>query len=85
MKKKHSTPGTPSAPSSSRAPRAPKPARRWGLKPRTALWLTYVLGFAALFAFLYEVYGDVLTRTEQDSYISTSPDTMHYLLSQPYV
>ncbi len=84
MKKKHSTPGTPSAPSSSRAPRAPKPARRWGLKPRTALWLTYVLGFAALFAFLYGVYGDVLTRAEQDSYISTSPDTMHYLLSQPY-
>lgn len=46
--------------------------------------LTYGLAFAAFFVFLSFVYGDVLHRTEQESYISTSPDTLYYLLSQPF-
>lgn len=54
------------------------------MKPRTARILTYVAGFAALFLFLFLGYGDVLTRAEQDSYVSTSPDTMYYLLSRPW-
>ncbi|MDY4557368.1 MAG: DUF6057 family protein [Alloprevotella sp.] len=58
--------------------------RRFALTPRAARWLTYGVGFAALFAFFTWIYGDVLTRTEQDSYVSTSPDTMYYLLSQPW-
>ncbi len=52
-------------------------------KLRTARWLTYGLGFVALYLFLAWGYGDVLARAEQDSYISTSTDTMYYLLSQP--
>lgn len=53
------------------------------LTPRLARILTYALGFVALFAFLFWGYGDVLSRAEQESYISTSPDTMYYVLSQP--
>lgn len=49
----------------------------------TARWLTYGLGFVALYLFLAWGYGDVFARAEQDSYISTSTDTMYYLLSQP--
>lgn len=52
-------------------------------KARTARWLTYVLGFLAIYLFLAWGYGDVLARTEQDCYVSTSTDTMYYLLSQP--
>ncbi len=57
---------------------------KWGLSPRRLQWLTYGLGFLALFAFLCWGYGDVLTRAEQDSYISCSDDSMYFLLSQPY-
>lgn len=67
---------------------APQTARKGftahcSLRPRTARLITYALGFLALFSFLYWGYGDVLSRTEQESYVSTSPDTMHYVLSQP--
>lgn len=57
---------------------------KWfGLKPRTARWVVYGIGGFALFAFLFWIYGDVLHRAQQDSYISTSGDTMYYLLSRP--
>lgn len=56
---------------------------RFALPPRVARWLTYTAGFLALYAFLTLVYGDVFERAEQESYVSASPDTMHYLLSQP--
>lgn len=58
--------------------------KRGALRPGTARIITYLTVFAALFAFLYGCYGDVLARAEQESYISTSPDTMYYLLSQPW-
>ncbi len=53
------------------------------LRPQVARGLTYGLGFVAFFLFLGWVYGDVLSRAEQDSYVSTSSETMHFLLSQP--
>lgn len=69
---------------SASAQKARKNGRAWGaFRPATARLATYLLLFAALFAFLYGCYGDVLARAEQESYISTSPDTMYYLLSQP--
>ena len=58
--------------------------RRFTLSPRTARWLTYGVGLAALFAFFTLIYGDVLVRTAEDNYVSTSSDTMYYLLSQPW-
>lgn len=62
-----------------------KQKKSWGsLKPRTARILTYTLGFIAVFAFLTWGYGDVLSRAEQESYVSCSPDTMHYLLSRSW-
>lgn len=61
-----------------------KNRKPWGyIQPRHSRCLTYGLGFAALFIFLTFGYGEVLSRAEQFSYISTSPDTMHYLLSKP--
>jgi len=51
------------------------------MKPRAARWLTYSLGFVALGLFLVWGYGDILSRAEQESFVSTSPDAMHYLLS----
>lgn len=54
-----------------------------GFLPRKARWATYLLGFVALWLLLWWGYGDVLARAEQDSYISTSSSTLHYLLSQP--
>lgn len=72
---------------SAQKPVTPKPRKgllsKLGLSPRTARLTTYALGMLALFAFLFWGYGDVLSRTEQESYISTSSDTMHYVLSQP--
>lgn len=67
--------------STSQMPNAPK--QKGFLKASTARWLTYGLGFIGLYLFLAWTYGPVLWRTEQESYISSSPDTMHYLLSQP--
>ncbi len=61
-----------------------KDRRSRGFKPRTARWLTYGVGFVVLYAFLVWGYGDVLMRAEQESYISTSADTMYYLTSQPF-
>ncbi len=55
-----------------------------GFSPRAARWLTYGVGFVVLYAFLVWGYGDVLMRAEQESYISSSPDTMYYLTSQPF-
>lgn len=52
------------------------------LSPRKAATLTYILGFLLIFSFFYFIYGDMITRAEQDMYISSSPDTMYYLLSQ---
>lgn len=46
--------------------------------------LTYSIGFLGLLLFFTWGYGDVMWRAEQESYISTSADTMHYLLSQPF-
>lgn len=45
--------------------------------------MTYLLGAAALYLFLTWGYGDVLARVEQDSYISASTPSMHYLLTRP--
>lgn len=59
-------------------------APRFTLTPRTARRAAYLVAFLCLFLFLFSGYGDVLSRAEQDSYVSTSPDTMHYLLSRPY-
>lgn len=73
----------PSAPAAARPARGGMPRRRLALKPRTARLLTYGLGFLALLLFATWGWGDVLVRAAQDSYISSSPDTMHYLLSQP--
>lgn len=58
--------------------------KRGMIKSSTARWLTYALGFIGLYFFLAWTYGDVLWRAEQESYISTSTDTMHYLLSQSF-
>lgn len=54
------------------------------MKPGMAQWVTYGLGFLAVFAFFTLVYGDVIERAEQSMYISTAPETMQYLLSQPH-
>lgn len=72
---------------------SPKPAaaqkpkktggKRFALKPCKARWMVYAIGGIALFAFLFWGYGDVLHRAQQDSYISTSDDTMYYLLTRP--
>ena len=53
------------------------------MKPRTARWLTYAVGFVALLVFVTWGYGDIFTRAEQNSYITTSSESMYYLLSQP--
>ena len=83
--KHHDTPRRGASHGPSPAPQpAGKPRMKWGLTPGRLQWLTYGAGFLALFAFLCWGYGDVLTRAEQDSYVSTSPDTMQYLLGQPY-
>ena len=55
----------------------------WGIKPRTARWLTYALGFIALLVFVTWGYGDVFERAEQNSFVTTDAEQMHYLLSQP--
>lgn len=54
---------------------------RGQMRPRTARRLTYLLGFSALAFFLVWGYGDMLSRAEQESFVSTSSDTMHFLLS----
>lgn len=67
----------------------PKPEENTGkkrnslgkMKPRSARWLTYLLGFLALAIFLVWGYGDMLSRAEQESFVCSSPDAMHYLLS----
>lgn len=59
-----------------------KGSKGW-LSYRKASFLTYLLGFLLIFGFFYFVYGDMLTRAEQDMYISSSPETMYHLLSQP--
>ncbi len=74
-KKSSGTPQVASSPIPSKEPR--------GMKPRTARWATYLVGFVALWVLLSWGYGDVLVRAEQNSYISTSPLTMHFVLSQP--
>lgn len=51
------------------------------MNPRAARWLTYLLGFAALAIFFVVIYGDILSRAEQESFVCSSPDAMHYLLS----
>ncbi len=53
------------------------------LRTRTAKWLTYALGFLLVYAFFTLVYGDVIERAEQDMYVSSAPESMAYLLSQP--
>lgn len=53
------------------------------MKPRTARWLTYALGFLAVWAFFTLVYGDVIERAEQNMYVSTASESMQYLLTQP--
>ena len=57
---------------------------KWKFSPTTARRIAYGVGFAALVFFLGAVYGDVLYRAEQESYVSTSPDTMHYVLSESW-
>lgn len=59
-------------------------SKHWGqCKALTARRLVYAVGFVALYLLLAWGYGDVLARAEQESYVSTSADTMYYLLSQP--
>ena len=57
---------------------------KWKFSPTTARRIAYGVGFAALVFFLGAVYGDVLYRAEPESYVSTSPDTMHYVLSESW-
>lgn len=75
-------------------PKAAKPQRaaateakgrkmRATFQPKTARRLTYIVGFALIYALLSWGYGDVLARAQQESYISASPTTMQHLLSQP--
>jgi len=56
--------------------------KRFALSPCAARLWTYALGFISLLVFSTLVYGAMFVRAEQDSYISTSPDTMHFVLSQ---
>lgn len=58
--------------------------QRGAIKAKKAHILTYLVGFITILLFFTWGYGDVIWRAEQESYISTSPDTMHYLLSQPF-
>lgn len=72
------------APKKSAQPTAAKTSKpKATMKPRTARWLTYAVGFVALLAFVTWGYGDVFVRAEQNSYITTSTESMYYLLSQP--
>lgn len=81
-RKKHPTP-----PTTTHAPHKPagKPESQshHGVQPRTARSLAYGAGFMLLFLLIWLVYGPVLECTEQYSYVSANPDTMHYVASQP--
>lgn len=74
-------PKKPTRPIAAKSAKSSKPKAT--MKPRTARWLTYVIGFIALYVFVAWGYGDVFMRTEQNSYITTSSESMYYLLSQP--
>lgn len=53
------------------------------MRTGTAKWVTYILGFLLIYGFFTLVYGDVIERAEQDMYISSAPESMIYLLTQP--
>ena len=53
------------------------------MRTSTAKWVTYILGFLLIYGFFTLVYGDVIERAEQDMYISSAPESMAYLLTQP--
>lgn len=70
------------APSAARKAAAPR--RLFRCTASTASRLAYAVGFLLLFAFFYFVYGDVMLRAGQQSYVSTSTDTLYYVLSRPF-
>lgn len=73
----------PSATPSSNAP-SQRARRPFGaFSPRTTRLLTYGLGFLAFYLFLTVGYGEVLERAEQESFVSSAPESMYYVLSQP--
>ena len=65
----------------------PRPTRSksafFTMRTGTAKWVTYILGFLLIYGFFTLVYGDVIERAEQDMYISSAPESMIYLLTQP--
>lgn len=87
MKKKNTSKSHASQASRSSAAVAPTVSsakRKFGqCTARTARVLTYVVGYIAIYLLLAWGCGDVLARAEQESYVSTSPDTLYFLLSQP--
>lgn len=54
------------------------------MNPCAASWLTYGIGFLLIYAFFTLVYGDMIERAEQTMYISSAPESMSYLLSEPF-
>lgn len=57
------------------------PARRWhGI----AKWMPYLLTFLLVWIFCSNIYGDVLTRAQQDTYVSSHPQTMKFLTDQDW-
>lgn len=54
------------------------------MNPCAASWLTYGIGFLLIYAFFTLVYGDIIERAEQTMYISSAPESMSYLLSEPF-
>lgn len=54
------------------------------MNPCAARVLTYGIGFLLIYAFFTLVYGDIIERAEQTMYISSAPESMSYLLSEPF-
>lgn len=50
---------------------------------KTAARLAYAVGFVCLFVFFGFIYGDVIMRAQQESYVCTDRTAMHHLLGQP--
>lgn len=69
----------------SKAAPAARPCRRFAqMKSCTAKWVTYGLGLLSVWAFFTFVYGDVITCAEQNMYVSSEPESMQHLLTQPW-
>ena len=85
MAKKQQKSAAPQAPRAAAASNVKSKRRtRFSLQGRALAWCVYGGGFLLWFLFLTFVYGDMFVRAVQESYVSSSADTMYYIVSSPF-